>query len=108
MCLLTTYQNKPNGEYTMEFSREAVLAFMKDLPVRKVGADTHFFFLTAPKVPGVGRINERLVQSLGIETCGDITSHLVEIHLLRKELQSDGLLRANLGIFSNVVAPSKR
>ncbi|TIA88457.1 hypothetical protein E3P99_02573 [Wallemia hederae] len=94
MCLLTTYQNKPNGEYTMEFSKEAVLAFMKDLPVRKV--------------PGVGRINERLVQSLGIETCGDITSHLVEIHLLRKELQSDGLLRANLGIFSNVVAPSKR
>lgn len=60
------------------------------------------------KVPGIGRINERLVQSLGIETCGDILNHKVELYLLRKELQSDGLLRANLGIFSNIVAPAKK
>lgn len=68
-----------------------------------------FFLLNEDqKVPGIGRINERLVQSLGIETCGDILKHKVELYLLRKELQSDGLLRANLGIFSNVVAPAKK
>ncbi|TIA93002.1 hypothetical protein E3P81_01166 [Wallemia ichthyophaga] len=87
-------KNKPNGEYTMQFSLDAVRAFMKDLPIRKV--------------PGIGRINERLLQSLGINACGDIAEHLVEIHLLRKELQSEGLLRAYLGIFSNVVAPAKQ
>ncbi|TIB81971.1 DNA/RNA polymerase [Wallemia mellicola] len=87
-------KNKPNGEFTMQFYKDTVVSFMKDLPIRKV--------------PGIGRINERLVQSLGIETCGDILNHKVELYLLRKELQSDGLLRANLGIFSNTVAPAKK
>ena len=36
----------------VEFSPEAVKAFMKDLSIRKI--------------PGVGRVNERLLESIGI------------------------------------------
>ena len=37
----------------LEFTPEAVKAFMHDLPIRKV--------------PGVGRVNERLLDSIGIK-----------------------------------------
>jgi DNA polymerase kappa len=31
-------KNKPNGQFRLESSREEVLAFIRDLPVRKVNA----------------------------------------------------------------------
>ena len=46
-------QNKPNGQYMLQFEPAAVKAFMYDLPIRKI--------------PGVGRVNERLLDSIGIE-----------------------------------------
>ena len=52
---LTYYQNKPNGQFMLDFEPEAVKAFMKDLPIRKI--------------PGVGKVNERLSDSIGIKVC---------------------------------------
>lgn len=37
----------------MEFTREMVLDFMRDLPVRKV--------------PGIGRVGEKVLQALGVQ-----------------------------------------
>lgn len=46
-------QNKPNGQFKLEFEAQHIRDFMKDLSIRKV--------------PGVGRVNERLLESIGIK-----------------------------------------
>lgn len=46
-------QNKPNGQFQLDFDVQSIKAFMYDLSIRKV--------------PGVGRVNERLLESIGIK-----------------------------------------
>ncbi|KAI0355704.1 DNA/RNA polymerase [Trametes cingulata] len=84
-------KNKPNGQFKLEFESEAIKAFMHDLSIRKV--------------PGVGRVNERLLESIGVKTCGDIFKHRAVLHLLDKQFGLEFLLQAYLGIASNVVQP---
>ena len=48
-------KNKPNGQFHLPFEREAITAFMHDLPIRKI--------------PGIGRVNERMLDSIGIKAC---------------------------------------
>lgn len=48
-----TLQNKPNGQFKLEFSSQAIRLFMRELSIRKV--------------PGVGRVHERLLDSIGIK-----------------------------------------
>lgn len=50
---LTIIQNKPNGQFKLDFDGMAIKAFMHDLSIRKV--------------PGIGRVNERLLESIGIK-----------------------------------------
>ena len=46
-------QNKPNGQYHLPFDRDSIKTFMHDLSIRKV--------------PGVGRVHERLLDAIGIK-----------------------------------------
>ena len=46
-------QNKPNGQYQLEFDGETVKGFMHDLPIRKI--------------PGIGRVTERLLEAIGVK-----------------------------------------
>lgn len=46
-------QNKPNGQFMLAFEPEKIKDFTRDLPIRKI--------------PGVGRVNERLLDSIGIK-----------------------------------------
>jgi nucleotidyltransferase/DNA polymerase involved in DNA repair len=46
-------QNKPNGQYHLPFDRDSIKIFMHDLSIRKV--------------PGVGRVHERLLDAIGIK-----------------------------------------
>ncbi|OSD07100.1 DNA/RNA polymerase [Trametes coccinea BRFM310] len=87
-------KNKPNGQFKLEFEPEAIKAFMHDLSIRKV--------------PGVGRVNERLLESIGIKTCGDIFRQRAVLSLLDKQFGLEFLLQAYLGIASNVVQPGQR
>ncbi|KAF7793927.1 hypothetical protein EIP86_005049 [Pleurotus ostreatoroseus] len=87
-------QNKPNGQYMLQFEPAAVKAFMYDLPIRKI--------------PGVGRVNERLLDSIGIETCGDIYTHRATVSLMDKHFGLHFLLQTYLGIASNIVQPGQR
>ncbi|OCH87051.1 DNA/RNA polymerase [Obba rivulosa] len=87
-------KNKPNGQFKLEFSSQAIKEFMKDLSIRKV--------------PGVGRVNERLLESIGIRTCGDIYTHRGVLSLMDKEFGLHFLLQTYLGIASNVVQPYQR
>ncbi|KAI5299373.1 hypothetical protein KEM55_002228 [Ascosphaera atra] len=50
--------NKPNGQYRVQNDRQAVMDFMSVLPVRKVN--------------GIGRVFERELGGVGIQTCGDL------------------------------------
>ncbi|KAI0665939.1 DNA/RNA polymerase [Trametes maxima] len=87
-------KNKPNGQFKLDFEPSAIKAFMHDLSIRKV--------------PGVGRVNERLLESIGIKTCGDIFVQRAILSLLDKQFGLEFLLQAHLGIASNIVEPGQR
>ena len=55
---IASNRNKPNGQFRIPNDRDAVMGFMKDLPVRKVN--------------GVGRVFERELDSIGVKSCGNI------------------------------------
>ncbi|KAA8645388.1 uncharacterized protein ATNIH1004_006807 [Aspergillus tanneri] len=55
---IASNRNKPNGQFMVPNEREAIMEFMRGLPVRKVS--------------GVGRVFERELDAIGIKLCGDI------------------------------------
>jgi len=79
--------NKPNGQTYMEPDKEKILDFMRVLSVRKI--------------PGIGRMTELILASLGIMTCGDILEKAPEIFISFSEKSSRFLFRAALGISRN-------
>jgi len=87
-------QNKPNGQFHLSFDPTVIRAFMKELSIRKI--------------PGIGRVQERLFDSIGIKTCGDIYTQRATISLMDKEFGLRAMLCAYLGLGSNIVQPSAR
>ncbi|EJD03310.1 DNA/RNA polymerase [Fomitiporia mediterranea MF3/22] len=87
-------KNKPNGQFALPSERDAITAFMRDLSIRKL--------------PGVGRVHERLLDSIGVKTCGDIYAHRAVIWLMDHYFSKIFLYSAYLGIASNVVEPYQR
>ncbi|KAL1680328.1 hypothetical protein EV122DRAFT_208059 [Schizophyllum commune] len=87
-------KNKPNGQFYLPFDRSSIMSFMRDLSIRKI--------------PGVGRVNERLLESIGIKTCGDIYTHRATVYLMDKHFGMRFLLQTYLGIASNTVRPPER
>jgi DNA polymerase kappa len=53
-------QNKPNGQFKLEFDAQVIKDFMKDLSIRKV--------------PGIGRVRERLLESIDVKVRSFSTS----------------------------------
>ncbi|KAJ7925260.1 hypothetical protein B0H13DRAFT_2248945 [Mycena leptocephala] len=87
-------KNKPNGQFHLPFNSEAIITFMRDLPIRRV--------------PGIGRVSERLLESIDIKTCGDIYTHRATLSLMDKQFGLMHLLCTHLGIASNSVQPPQR
>ena len=104
-------QNKPNGQFMLEFEPAAIKAFTKDLPIRKI--------------PGVGKVNERLLDSIGIKVYLGTSSytrgsrgklvdmrghihHRATLQLMDKQFGLHFLLQTYLGIASNIVEPGQR
>lgn len=67
---------------------------MRDMPVRKI--------------PGYGRVTERCLEGLGVETCGDIWTHRATLLAMNYWFGFRGLCQSYLGISDNKVAPGKR
>ncbi|KAI0256368.1 hypothetical protein BJV78DRAFT_1171398 [Lactifluus subvellereus] len=84
-------KNKPNGQFHLSHTSEAIKDFIRGLPIRKI--------------PGVGRVSERLLDSIGVKTCGDIYKCRGVLSLLDKQFGLHSMLRVYLGIASNVVQP---
>jgi DNA polymerase kappa len=60
------------------------------------------------KIPGFGRVTERCLEGLGVETCGDIYKHRAELLVMNHWFGFRGLCKAYLGIADNTVEPHKR
>ncbi|KAK0549852.1 hypothetical protein OC845_002920 [Tilletia horrida] len=86
-------KNKPNGQYELSHEREAIMQFMANLPVRKI--------------PGIGRVTERILSAVNVNTCGDIWEHRHELYLTFGN-SLDQLLSAYLGLGSTHVRPNDR
>jgi len=58
LAKICTDINKPNGQYRLPPDRDAIHAFVETLPIRKI--------------PGVGKVTERLLAELGFTTAGHL------------------------------------
>lgn len=76
--------NKPNGQYYLPPTIEAIKEFIVKLPIRKVS--------------GIGNVTEQLLNSLNIFNCGDLWEHRGAINLLFKPATVSFLLAVSLGI----------
>ncbi|XP_053147168.1 DNA polymerase kappa isoform X2 [Hemicordylus capensis] len=79
-------KNKPNGQYRILPEREAVMDFIKDLPIRKV--------------PGIGKVTEKMLKALGIVTCTELYQQRALISLLFSETSWRNFLEISLGLGS--------
>ncbi|KAM4708222.1 DNA polymerase kappa [Discoglossus pictus] len=75
-------KNKPNGQYRIPHDRQAVLDFVKDLPIRKV--------------PGIGKVTEKMLKALGITTCTDLYQQRALLSLLFSEISWHNFLNISL------------
>ncbi|KAL6876999.1 hypothetical protein J3F83DRAFT_727770 [Trichoderma novae-zelandiae] len=85
--------NKPNGQYVLPKERSAVMAFMRDLPTRKVN--------------GIGRVLERELLEIGVKTCGDIYEQRQYLNRLFGDKVSEFLLRCYLGLGRTRIQPAE-
>ena len=93
LAKISSDRNKPDGQFRVHPDRKTIVDFMRDLPCRKI--------------PGIGRVNERILESLGVTTCGEIWSKRVDLWLAL-DGKIEWLIKAHLGIGNTVVEPSKR
>ncbi|UKZ75857.1 hypothetical protein TrVFT333_003552 [Trichoderma virens FT-333] len=85
--------NKPNGQYVLPKDRNSIMAFMRDLPTRKVN--------------GIGRVLERELLEIGIKTCGDLYEQRQYLNRLFGEKYSVFLLRCYLGLGRTKIQPAE-
>ncbi|KAI9357087.1 hypothetical protein BD770DRAFT_389022 [Pilaira anomala] len=79
--------NKPNGQYYLPIdSKPAILNFVKDLRIRQF--------------PGVGRVTERVLESLGVTTCSDIYPRRAILYKLLSPISFQFMLKNYLGLGS--------
>ncbi|NXU17831.1 POLK polymerase, partial [Pardalotus punctatus] len=79
-------RNKPNGQYRISPERQAVLDFLKDLPIRKV--------------PGIGKVTEKMLKALGIVTCSELYQQRALLSILFSEVSWHNFLAISLGLGS--------
>ncbi|GCB64789.1 hypothetical protein scyTo_0007585, partial [Scyliorhinus torazame] len=76
--------NKPNGQYRIPADSIAVMDFIKNLPIRKV--------------PGIGKVTEKLLNALGITTCTELYQQGALLSLLFSESSWYHFLEISLGL----------
>uniref|UniRef100_A0A8C1RGN8 DNA polymerase kappa n=1 Tax=Cyprinus carpio TaxID=7962 RepID=A0A8C1RGN8_CYPCA len=79
-------KNKPNGQYRIPPERQAVMEFIKDLPVRKVS--------------GVGKVTEKMLAALGIVNCDQLGQQMALLSLLFSGTSWHNFLHISLGLGS--------
>ena len=90
---IASNRNKPNGQFRVANDRATILAFMRELPTRKVN--------------GVGRVFERELDAIGVKTCGDIYSQRAYLSKLFGEKAFQFLIQCYLGLGRTNVQPAE-
>ena len=90
---IASNRNKPNGQFRVANDRATILAFMRDLPTRKVN--------------GVGRVFERELDAIGIKTCGDIYHQRAYLSKLFGEKAFQFLMQCHLGLGRTKIQPAE-
>ncbi|GKU03117.1 dna polymerase kappa subunit [Fusarium langsethiae] len=93
LAKICSNMNKPNGQYVLPSNRPTILAFMRDLPTRKVN--------------GIGRVLERELLEIGIKTCGDLYEHRQYLNPLFGEKTSEFLFACYLGLGRTKIQPAE-
>ena len=93
LAKICSNKNKPNGQFRLPSDRSAIMAFMRDLPTRKVN--------------GIGRVWERELDAIGIKTCGDIYPHRHYINRLFGEKAFEFLMSVYLGLGKTDIRPAE-
>lgn len=93
LAKIATDMGKPNGQYLVPFSKSEILEFISNLNIRKI--------------PGIGKVLEKVLNELGITTCADLLTKKLEIFLAFSAGSFDFLIKAGLGIGS-VYHPSAK
>ncbi|XP_054983047.1 DNA polymerase kappa isoform X2 [Sorex araneus] len=83
-------KRKPNGQYQILPTREAVMDFIRDLPIRKVS--------------GIGKVTEKMLKALGITTCTELYQQRALLSLLFSETSWHYFLHIALGLGSTHLA----
>ncbi|KAI9323231.1 hypothetical protein BX666DRAFT_1884537 [Dichotomocladium elegans] len=81
--------DKPNGQHYLPNDIASISNFVKDLQIRKI--------------PGVGRVTERVLMALGVETCSDIYEKRAVLYRLLSPASFRFILQSHLGISSTVI-----
>ncbi|KAH7153012.1 hypothetical protein EDB81DRAFT_718715 [Dactylonectria macrodidyma] len=92
LAKICSNMNKPNGQYVLPNDRAAIMAFMRDLPTRKVN--------------GIGRVLERELLEIGIQTCGDIYAQRQYLNPLFGDKTSTFLAQCYLGLGRTRIQPA--
>ena len=90
---IASNKNKPNGQCFVPSDRNSVMSFMRDLPTRKVN--------------GIGRVFERELRAIGVETCGDIYAHRAYLQRLFGEKAFHFLIQTYLGLGRTNIQPAE-
>ncbi|KAL4786539.1 hypothetical protein BJX76DRAFT_321108 [Aspergillus varians] len=90
---ISSNRNKPNGQFRVPNTREAIMEFMRDLSLRSVN--------------GVGRVFERELDAIGIKTCGDIYPQRAFLAKLFGQKALHFLAQCYLGLGRTKIQPAE-
>ncbi|KAL9003631.1 MAG: hypothetical protein Q9188_003508, partial [Gyalolechia gomerana] len=90
---IASNRNKPNGQFRVASDRATIMAFMRELPTRKIN--------------GIGRVFERELDAIGVKTCGDIYAHRAFLSKLFGEKAFHFLMQVYLGLGHTSVRPAE-
>lgn len=93
LAKICSNMNKPNGQYVLASDRNSIMAFMRDLPTRKVN--------------GIGRVLERELLEIGVKTCGDIYAQRQYLCRLFGEKTFEFLMEVYLGLGRSKIQPAE-
>ncbi|CAN9513307.1 unnamed protein product [Ophioblennius macclurei] len=83
-------KNKPNGQYRLSSTREAVMDFIQTLPVRKVS--------------GIGKVCEKMLNALDITNCSHLGQQMALLSLLFSETSWHHFMGISLGLGSTYLS----
>ncbi|KAH7400145.1 DNA-directed polymerase-like protein kappa [Cadophora sp. MPI-SDFR-AT-0126] len=93
LAKICSNMNKPNGQFKLPMDRNSIMAFMRDLPTRKVN--------------GIGRVFERELDAIGVKTCGDIYAYRQYLSKLFGEKAFAFLMQCYLGLGRTKIQPAE-